>query len=536
MRSAALWLALALPALALDVRVLDMNEEVTTGTAIAVDGEDLVITLADGTTKPIPCDTVVEVTFPANDGAPTGTPQVEVVLTNGDVIRGDVVGGNTENIVIAAGEMGRMELPLTNVSRVLVLTDNNKDKVPSDASATETDRIYLKNQDTNVGFPSSEGEAITPEGIRFTGRGDTEVTYAWNEIAGWYIGSSLPVKMPSTLLATAVCSGGTRLTGTLTSMTGTTLSLDHVLVKNVPVPVAAVRAIYFVHGRVAYLSDLDPSAVRERPFIYDPERPENSPFPFRRDAAVVQGGPLTIKAREFRKGLGVHSYSALEFAPKGEYKKFCASVGLDKEALGADGGGGSVVFQVLQGTIDQVDPELRLSTAHVKDWKDLCAALSESKPFSALIQDEDARKAVDELAAGEEATDARKVAVRNAVNATLAKAGFWDEDDFPAGSLPADAKAILARNAAERTPREVDRLHRRCLEAAAGDSIAHVPDPPKVLYDSGLMRFGEDAKDVAVSLEDVETIVLLVRCGVEGDIFDGETLDRADWGGARFIR
>ncbi|GEM_PF-6244589 len=535
MRSAALWLVLALPVLALDVRVLDMNEEVTTGTAIAVEGDDLVVTLANGEQKSIPCDTVVEITFPANDAAPAGNPQVEVVLTNGDVIRGEVAGGNTENIVIAAGEMGRMELPLTNVSRVLVLIDNNKEKVPSDASAEEMDRIYLKNQDTNVGFPSSEGEAITAEGIRFTGRGDTEVTYEWKDIAGWYMGSSLPVVMPENLLATAVCSGGTRLTGTLTSMTGTTLHLDHVIVKDVPVPVAAVRAIYFVHGRVAYLSDLPTSAVRERPFIYDPERPENSPFPFRRDGAVVQGGPLTIKTREFRKGLGVHSYSALEFKPAGAYSRFCASVGLDKEAVGADGGGGSVVFQVLQGTIDQLDPELRLYTPHVTDWKDLCTGLAKSKRFSGLF-DEGAQKVIAELAAGEEATDARKVAVRNAVNVALAKADLWDEDAFPEDSLPADAKAILAKDAAARTPREVDRLNRRCLEAAAGGAIAHVPAPPNVLYDSGLMRFGEDAKDVSVSLEGVDTLVLVVRCGLEGDIFDGETLDRADWGGARFIR
>ena len=165
-----------------------------------------------------------------------------------------------------------------------------------------------------------------------------------------------------------------------------------------------------------------------------------------------------------------------------------------------------------------------------------CAALLKSKRFSVLITGEGELAAIQELAEGEEATDARKATVRNAVNAALAQADLWQEKAFPADDLPEDAKAILARDAAARTPREVDRLNRRCLEAAVGDAVTRIPDLAKVLYDSGLVRFGEDAKDVSVSLEGVETIVLVVRCGVEGDIFDGETLDRADWGGARFIR
>lgn len=535
MRSALL-LFLALPVLALDVRILDMNEEVTTGTALAIDGDNLLVTLPGGAKKSIPCDTVVEITFPANDGAQGGNPMVEVVLSNGDVIRGDVTGGDESTISLAAGEMGRMEVPLENVSRLLVLVDNNMEKVPPDAAAGDEDRLYLANRDTDVGFPPEEGDVLTPEGITIvSSRTGKPVTYAWKQLAGWYIAGVKSVPMPDDLIATVVCSGGTRLTGRVNSVTGTTLTLDHVVVGKIPVPIAAVRAIYFINGRVTYLSDLPVAASRERPFIYDPERPDASPFPFRRDASVGEGRPLTIKGREFRKGLGVHSYSALEFATNRAYSKFCASIGLDQEAVGADGGSGSVVFQVWAGKLDQVDPDLRLYTTHVKDWKALCERLKGARRFWGMFN-EAARAAMEEIASGEEATEARRIAVRNAVNAALARADLYDPDAFPAERLPDDARTILGKDRAKRTARETDRLHRRCLELAVGDAIEHVAQPAKLLYDSGLVRYGEEPRDISVSVQGLDSIVLVVRCGLEGDIFDGETWDRADWGGARFIK
>ncbi len=545
MRAACLALVLALPALALDVRVLDMDEQVTIGKGISVEGTDLVVQIGDGEVKRIPCDSVVEITFPDNAPDAGGKPpQVEVVLSNGDVVRGDVTAGNENTITISAGEMGQMDLNGENLSRLSVLLNQNDKKIPADARADENDRLYLAGGDTDYGWPKKLDE----KGMVFTSNRDKEhhpdgqdVTYAWEQISGWYFAGAKPVDMPKGLIATVDCAGGTRLTGTIEKVDGQTLTLNHPVVAAVPIPIGAIRAIYFRNGRVAYLSDLAPAAVDERPFVYCPGVPDTNHCPWQHDVSVYSKGTLKIGKREFRKGLGVHSYCALEFALGGAYRRFCASAGLDESADSHGyGPSGSVVFQVFDGNLAQVDPDLRLYAPQVSDWKGLASALAEgkgpAKPFWEMFASEEAKKACSELASGEEATPERKAAMLGAVNAALAKPDFYRDADFPADSLPADAKEILAKAPAARTPREIARLHRRCLEAAVGQTIAAVPPPPKKLFDSGLVKFGEEAKDISVDVSKVESIVLVVRCGLEGDLFDGETFDRADWGGARLIR
>ncbi len=227
MRAALLALVLALPALALEVRVLDMDEQVTVGKGISVEGTDLVVQVGDGQVKRIPCDTVVEITFPDNAPADQGkTPQVEVVLSNGDVVRGDVTDGNADTITLSAGEMGQMVLAESNLSRLVVLQDQNDKKVPADGAPDPkgSDKVYLTNGDSDVGF----ADKLTPEGIAFKSdrkNGDV-VNYAWKDVAGWFFGGAQAVPMPSGLVATVDCAGGTRLTGTIDKVDGQTLTLN----------------------------------------------------------------------------------------------------------------------------------------------------------------------------------------------------------------------------------------------------------------------------------------------------------------------
>ncbi len=55
------------------------------------------------------------------------------------------------------------------------------------------------------------------------------------------------------------------------------------------------------------------------------------------------GNALTIDGRSFTNGLGVHSYSVIEYSLKGEYTKFVSGYGLDDEDPGGDG----VAFKVV---------------------------------------------------------------------------------------------------------------------------------------------------------------------------------------------
>jgi len=114
----------------------------------------------------------------------------------------------------------------------------------------------------------------------------------------------------------------------------------------VSVALAEVLEVAFLDGRSSYLSDREPLRTKEHlgpAFVLT--------RPFRRDTNVL-GEPMRMAGREYRKGLGVHSYSLLEYALDGEFSRFLAWIGLDESARPTDPGTvdtdvGSVVFRVL---------------------------------------------------------------------------------------------------------------------------------------------------------------------------------------------
>lgn len=88
--------------------------------------------------------------------------------------------------------------------------------------------------------------------------------------------------------------------------------------------------------QVEYLSDLDWIGT-----------PENGWGPVEKNRSngelgATDGNPLTIRGKRYAKGLGVHSYSRLEYALEAGYDRFVSEVGLDDETWG----GGSVEFRV----------------------------------------------------------------------------------------------------------------------------------------------------------------------------------------------
>ncbi|MCZ6795313.1 MAG: NPCBM/NEW2 domain-containing protein, partial [Planctomycetota bacterium] len=100
-------------------------------------------------------------------------------------------------------------------------------------------------------------------------------------------------------------------------------------------PYSAVDRISFASDRVLFLSTVEPKKAEQRPVI-------GQPTPYRRDLSA-SGGPITLAGRVYRRGLGVHSFCALEYTLGGEYRAFAAVIGLDDSSRGK----GSVTFRVI---------------------------------------------------------------------------------------------------------------------------------------------------------------------------------------------
>jgi hypothetical protein len=138
---------------------------------------------------------------------------------------------------------------------------------------------------------------------------------------------------------------GTILPARLTSVREGVLALRHPDLGDLSVPLAETIELAFLGGRLSYLSDRDPKLVKETL----PASFRENARPFQRDASVMEG-PLRMAGREYRKGLGVHAHSLLEYDLKGEYSRFQATIGLDESARpmhpDVSGTEGSVVFRV----------------------------------------------------------------------------------------------------------------------------------------------------------------------------------------------
>ena len=101
------------------------------------------------------------------------------------------------------------------------------------------------------------------------------------------------------------------------------------------IPIEAVERLSFASDRVVFLSSLEPSRVEETAVV-------GSPISYRKDECVGRG-PLRLGGRIYKKGLGVHSRSALEYQLLGQYQSFAAVIGIDDST----GDLGSVTFRVL---------------------------------------------------------------------------------------------------------------------------------------------------------------------------------------------
>lgn len=95
-----------------------------------------------------------------------------------------------------------------------------------------------------------------------------------------------------------------------------------------------VAEIFFVNGRIRYLSEMTPVEVKRVPYF-------SYVAPLERNANAL-GGPLRIAARTYPRGLGCQSKTEAVYKLEGRYQWFRSDVGLD----GRLGAGGDVEFKV----------------------------------------------------------------------------------------------------------------------------------------------------------------------------------------------
>ncbi|HRR83186.1 MAG TPA: NPCBM/NEW2 domain-containing protein, partial [Planctomycetota bacterium] len=188
-------------------------------------------------------------------------------------------------------------------------------------AAEKLDRLLLRNGETVEGTLESLGAT----GIKFRSAllGDLEV--AFDRLTAVALAThAAPSPGPADgVVAIASADDGTTVSGQLKGLKAGHLELQAAFGPTLALRVDRLLHLEFRGGRLAYLSDLEPSAVRETPYF-------DLVWSYRRDRSV-DGNPLRLGGQTFRKGLGVHSRCVLTYTLGGTYRRFLATVGIDDE-------------------------------------------------------------------------------------------------------------------------------------------------------------------------------------------------------------
>ena len=128
---------------------------------------------------------------------------------------------------------------------------------------------------------------------------------------------------------------GSKIRGVITELADEEVTVLLSAATKIELPVAAVKRIEVDSENLVYLSGLSPKSVEQKTI-----------FAFQRtwqSDASIEGNPISLAfglasgnrmVKQFAKGLGMQSWSRIEFANEKDYTRFQATVGIDAETRG----------------------------------------------------------------------------------------------------------------------------------------------------------------------------------------------------------
>jgi hypothetical protein len=366
-------LALVLPlgsARAADIRTIDgALDDTVASIAKNPSGDGLVLTTQGG--KSFPLDKVKEVRL--SDRAPARVHDARLFLLSGDEVVGtiddEVKAG--ESFKLSTVSLGTVEVTLDSVGAIFFdVAPEAEDRLAKQllpwllagkGTRPEHDAFGLK------GGGGSQGtvQSFSRGGLVFKDTQDTVwPTFPLKRLESLVLGGDAPKKPGRELSVRVRLLDGSVVTGAALGLKDGRLELVHPLGKKATLSIDLAQVLSFEveNGAFVYLSQLDPTEVKE---TFPDGFQRSDEYAWKRDREVM-GGTLRLGGRAFARGIGVHSYSSLEFAVPAGSRELRATLGIDDSTryVGASAQGlGSVVFRVLvDGKVQKEVPKTRGDT------------------------------------------------------------------------------------------------------------------------------------------------------------------------------
>jgi len=294
---------------------------------VSIDATPTATLRVDGAAKPMACTDLQAIEL--RPGEPSvDIQQSAILLRDGSCLRGSIQDGSGSSVKVASPLFGEVECPLQAVARIELPGSQSG---PPLQPGEKLDRLLLRNGETIEGSV----EWIGPKGIRFRSEPLGQIEIAFERLLAVAFAGQGPAPKgvrpihlftkapPEGAFAIVHADNGTLVAGRIASLAGGKLTLKALFGQEMALDAARLLRIEFRGGRLIYLSDLEPAEAKETPFF-------DLVWHYRRDQSI-DGNPLRLGGRTYRKGLGVHSRCELTYELKGSFRRFLADFGIDGE-------------------------------------------------------------------------------------------------------------------------------------------------------------------------------------------------------------
>jgi hypothetical protein len=342
----ALALAVFTPALSADVTIIDIEDRVykARDLSISKEGDALIVTFTDqnGQKHRMNGQDLVEMSYKGLQTPGKFLPNhVKVAFRNGDVMFGKLDKTQGDTFDLETPLLGKQKIKMAHVARVEFLA--NKEFVMPPQDQKNYDLIQFSKDRGR--FERGTITELSSGAVKYNDENDNQISYTPTDIAAiYFMESEKAPEDPKTLFSIVTLTDETMLRGRIDKIEDAVMHLTTLYGQTHKIPLGSMSSVHFRNGRVVYLSDLTPTLADENAnFIrMAQKRPSDLDMPFQRDKSV-KGTKLMVRGTEFKKGIGVHARSILEFELGGQFEKFLTQIGIDDVARGR----GNVVFEIL---------------------------------------------------------------------------------------------------------------------------------------------------------------------------------------------
>lgn len=276
----------------------------------------------DGTLVTVPIPDLVQVS-PVAVGASRAAGQATVLLPDGDLLYGRVIGSIADALWMETEDLGRLVVPLDGmVSLLLVATsDSTYRRALAWAQSSrrrDADEVQLRNGDVLGGFINQIDEQVVALDIN----GQETKLPLGRVSAIRFAAAKQHNSEPPYFLLTMRQSGRIKLHEA--TLRGVELDARAGFGERVRVPLERIAAIDLIGGDWDRLPQHEPISFEHTPML-------SLAWTYLVDRNV-RGEPLRVNGETYERGIGVHSRSRLIYDLRGEYRELVTFFGLDDDS------------------------------------------------------------------------------------------------------------------------------------------------------------------------------------------------------------